>query len=223
VLTTSSRLTPVPGRSRSRSISSSSGPSNGDQPSPNSTSISAASQSSQPPRPAAVFNTLPVPPAELGLGTLQGEEQLKSALQSKDRLFLIMVSREIESFVRQVAAGQAPSAAAAIAVGTASTSLLAGHSSRGCSCTRRQSGTDSRRSRGLMRQYSLECWDRSVIKGKNRAWGAWADPQRRITARRTRPATCRCPADIPHHAESSAVVECDAHRWLVLSRGVCDG
>jgi predicted hotdog family 3-hydroxylacyl-ACP dehydratase len=77
-----------------------------------------------------VFNTLPVPPAELGLGTLQGEEQLKSALQSKDRLFLIMVSREMESFVRQVVAGQAPSAAAAIAVGTASTSLLAGHSFR---------------------------------------------------------------------------------------------
>ncbi|KAE8537933.1 hypothetical protein D1P53_005995 [Cryptococcus gattii VGV] len=38
-------------------------------------------------------------PAQVGLGLLHGEEQLKNALQSKDRMFLLVLAKEFEAFV----------------------------------------------------------------------------------------------------------------------------
>lgn len=50
-----------------------------------------------PPPPAAL-------PAQVGLGLLHGEEQLKNALQSKDRMFLLVLAKELEAFVARAAA-----------------------------------------------------------------------------------------------------------------------
>lgn len=44
-------------------------------------------------------------PAEVGLGLLQGEEQLRNALQSKDRMFLLVLAKELEAFLARAAAG----------------------------------------------------------------------------------------------------------------------
>lgn len=67
--------------------------------------------------------------AAVGLGTLAGEEQLKASLSSRsDRLFVIIIAKEMEAFIRNVVDGQAPSAALSVAPGTPSTSLLAGPS-----------------------------------------------------------------------------------------------
>lgn len=67
--------------------------------------------------------------ATVGLGSLAGEDQLKASLSSRsDRLFLIIVGKEMEAFIRDVVEGKAPSAALSVAPGTASTSLLAGPS-----------------------------------------------------------------------------------------------
>lgn len=42
-------------------------------------------------------------PAQVGLGLLHGEEQLKNALQSKDRMFLLVLAKELEAFVARAA------------------------------------------------------------------------------------------------------------------------
>lgn len=49
-----------------------------------------------------------IPQAIHGFGQLAGEEQLKFALQSKDRIFVVMVSNEIEAFIARVLAGEKP-------------------------------------------------------------------------------------------------------------------
>ncbi|WVO16141.1 hypothetical protein L204_103811 [Cryptococcus depauperatus] len=78
-------------------------------PSPNPTNISSISSvtfASQP-------TTLPMGatyPAEAGLGSLQGEGQLKSSLQSKDRMFMLVIAKEFEVFISRVASGQIPAA-----------------------------------------------------------------------------------------------------------------
>lgn len=59
-------------------------------------------------------------PAEVGLGLLQGEEQLRNALQSKDRMFLLVLAKELEAFLARAAAGAVSPAPLA-----ASTSTLA--------------------------------------------------------------------------------------------------
>lgn len=59
-------------------------------------------------------------PAEVGLGLLQGEEQLRNALQSKDRMFLLVLAKELEAFLARAAAGAVPPVPPA-----ASTSTLA--------------------------------------------------------------------------------------------------
>ncbi|KAK8864465.1 hypothetical protein IAR55_001714 [Kwoniella newhampshirensis] len=71
--------------------------------SPNPTNISSFSGS----QPAPAFNATISHPAEFGLGGSHGEEQLKGALQSKDRIFLLVLAKEIEAFVGKVAAGSA--------------------------------------------------------------------------------------------------------------------
>ncbi|WVQ72473.1 hypothetical protein IAR50_002026 [Cryptococcus sp. DSM 104548] len=104
------RLSPAPDSS-SPDLSFASLPA--DPPSPNPTTISTTS--------AATFSSQPVPPAfaasvthpaEIGLGLLHGEDQLKSALQSKDRMFVLVLAKEIEGFIARVASGAitAPSA-----------------------------------------------------------------------------------------------------------------
>jgi hypothetical protein len=65
--------------------------------SPNSTSVSTSSLPSVP--------TSTHPAALVGFGTLQSEEELRSALGKKDRLFLVVVGKELEGFVRRVLKG----------------------------------------------------------------------------------------------------------------------
>jgi hypothetical protein len=54
-------------------------------------------------------------PANIGLGTLQGEDQLKISLQSKDRIFVVMLSKEIEAFIARCAEGETPNDAQLVA------------------------------------------------------------------------------------------------------------
>ena len=46
-----------------------------------------------------------------GFGTLGGEEQLKQALGSKDRIFVVMLSNEIEAFIARYQSGERPAEA----------------------------------------------------------------------------------------------------------------
>ena len=52
------------------------------------------------------FNVLPVPQAEIGLSSLATEKQLREAAIGKDRMFLLLLSQEIESFVKRVVSGE---------------------------------------------------------------------------------------------------------------------
>lgn len=45
--------------------------------------------------------------AEVGLGSLETEEHLKQALVTKDRMFLLVVSNEVEAFITRVSNGEA--------------------------------------------------------------------------------------------------------------------
>ncbi|WVQ99453.1 hypothetical protein IAU59_006588 [Kwoniella sp. CBS 9459] len=83
---------------------------NSNLPSPNPTTISLLSQTTQSTNPAQpAFSANISHPAEIGLGNLQAEEQLKSALQSKDRMFLLVLAKEFEAFITRVSTGQLPS------------------------------------------------------------------------------------------------------------------
>nr|XP_019011102.1 uncharacterized protein I206_04411 [Kwoniella pini CBS 10737]OCF49883.1 hypothetical protein I206_04411 [Kwoniella pini CBS 10737] len=98
------RITPT-ADSRSNPSRASSSASN--QPSPNSTTMSLESQltsSSNPPNPSYTptnghANT---EAAEAGFGSAQAEEQLKNALKSKDRIFLLKLSKEFEAFINRL-------------------------------------------------------------------------------------------------------------------------
>jgi hypothetical protein len=117
ILLNHSRSTPI--ASDTRSQSSTSDPC---QTSPNNTSISSNSQPYRPETPtAANFNTLPTISAEIGFGNLASEHQLREVLLSKDRVFVLMVSTEIERFIKNVQAGVQPG----LPQGTASTSVMA--------------------------------------------------------------------------------------------------
>ncbi|WWD17234.1 hypothetical protein CI109_101672 [Kwoniella shandongensis] len=93
------RMTPLADTTASSNSSTSHDP-----PSPNPTNISSFSGSTQPP---PAFNATISHPAEIGLGGAHGEEQLKGALQSKDRMFLLVLAKEIEAFIAKVASGTA--------------------------------------------------------------------------------------------------------------------
>jgi hypothetical protein len=122
MLTLLSRSTPVASESCSTSQTS---PSSNSEPSFNSTSISSFSQPSsfrpETPTAASVNGSSPVIPAEIGLSSLSVENQLREALSSKDRVFVLMVSTELERFIKNVQAGTQP----ALPQGSASTSLMA--------------------------------------------------------------------------------------------------
>lgn len=122
-LTSSSRTTPTPeSEAGNLSISTASIPSTAGRSSPT-TSISTTSQPAPPSEPT--YNSLHVPPAEVGLGPLAGEQQLKTSLQTKDRLFLLVLAKEMEAFIKSVLAGEAPNVVSAIPPATSSTSVLA--------------------------------------------------------------------------------------------------
>ena len=76
---------------------------------------------SQPVQPT--FNTLPVIPAEVGLSTLPVERQLREAMFGKDRMFLLLLSREIEAFIGRIVQGVQNTVA--VPQGTPSSSVLA--------------------------------------------------------------------------------------------------
>ncbi|ORX36627.1 hypothetical protein BD324DRAFT_626614 [Kockovaella imperatae] len=61
--------------------------------------------------------------AQTGLGSLQTEEQVRIAASGKDRMFLLLLAREIESFITKVVQNEQPSVT--IPPGTASSSALA--------------------------------------------------------------------------------------------------
>ncbi len=90
----------------SHSLNGQSVPSDSVATSPDSTAISSTSQNPvlQLPTNQIQYNTLHVPPAQLGLGTLAGEEQLKSSLQGKDRIFLLVLAKEVENFISKTSA-----------------------------------------------------------------------------------------------------------------------
>jgi hypothetical protein len=60
-----------------------------------------------------------------GLGPLQGEAQLKSSLATNDRIFLLVVAKEVEAFMLKVRAGECPNVIPSIPVGISSTSAMA--------------------------------------------------------------------------------------------------
>ncbi|WWC62040.1 uncharacterized protein I303_104628 [Kwoniella dejecticola CBS 10117] len=126
------RITPTADSHSNPSRASSSSSSN--LPSPNPTTISLSSQitsSTNPPPPSYTpTNGLNGSnPAEVGFGSAQAEEQLKGALQSKDRLFLLVLSKEFEAFIEKLVLnnGQLPSDMdnGTIQTPTTSTSLMA--------------------------------------------------------------------------------------------------
>ncbi|OCF40324.1 hypothetical protein I317_05891 [Kwoniella heveanensis CBS 569] len=92
---------------------------NSNLPSPNPTTISLLSQTTQSTNSAQPsFSANVSHPAEIGLGNLQSEEQLKTALQSKDRMFLLVLAKEFEAFINRISTGQilsAPTSAQVIA------------------------------------------------------------------------------------------------------------
>ena len=61
----------------------------------------------------------------VGLGPLQGEEQLKTSLTTNDRIFLLVVAKEVEAFMYKVRSGELPNIIPSIPVATNSTSALA--------------------------------------------------------------------------------------------------
>lgn len=63
--------------------------------------------------------------AEVGFGPLSGEDQLKSSLQGKDRIFLLVLAKEIEAFIEKIASGQESNIIPSIPLATNSTSVLA--------------------------------------------------------------------------------------------------
>lgn len=63
--------------------------------------------------------------AEVGFGSLSGEEQLKSSLRGKDRIFLLVLAKEIEAFIEKIALGQEPNIIPSIPLATSSSSILA--------------------------------------------------------------------------------------------------
>ncbi len=102
-------MTPVASESGAVSLSGSSGPSNGDDRSPNSTSISTASQPSQNSQQQLQVNNSTIEPATVGLCNLATENQLKDSLLGKDRIFLLVLAKEIEGFIARVMNGETPS------------------------------------------------------------------------------------------------------------------
>lgn len=71
------------------------------------------------------FHSLPVPLATVGYGALDGESQLKLALAGKDRMFLLVLSKEIEAFISRLPGGGLQTAAEIVPGGTTSNSVLA--------------------------------------------------------------------------------------------------
>ncbi|OCF74551.1 hypothetical protein I204_04928 [Kwoniella mangroviensis CBS 8886] len=98
------RMTPTADSHSNPSLASSS---SSNIASPNPTTISLLNLSTNPP-PSSQSTTNSNGVAEVGLGSIQCEEQLKSALQSKDRMFLLVLSKEIESFIIKLHSGQIP-------------------------------------------------------------------------------------------------------------------
>lgn len=111
-LTGTRRSTPVPGSnsSSSRTNTSSSPPSTAPPLTPSdpntSTSLPVVPDTARP-FPSAPIG-LVIPQAIHGFGQLAGEEQLKVALQNKDRIFVVMVANEIEAFIARILAGDKP-------------------------------------------------------------------------------------------------------------------
>ncbi|WWC89251.1 uncharacterized protein L201_004171 [Kwoniella dendrophila CBS 6074] len=103
---TDGRITPTADSRSNPSLASSS---SSNVPSPNPTTISLLSQTTN-----STSNNNPIftasitHPAEIGFGNLQSEEQLKVALQSKDRMFLLVLSKEFEAFINKLTNGQIP-------------------------------------------------------------------------------------------------------------------
>ncbi|ORY33987.1 hypothetical protein BCR39DRAFT_586187 [Naematelia encephala] len=92
------RLTPVASEGGIASNSSSGPPC--DSPTPNSTSVSSGDQVSFTSRQTSLSAK---PPAEVGFGSYDDEQQLKQALMSsKDRIFVVITSREIEGFISRL-------------------------------------------------------------------------------------------------------------------------
>lgn len=73
--------------------------------------------------------TLYVPKAEIGLGPASGEDQLKSSLKAKDRIFLLVLAKEIEAFIAKVVAGEEPNIIPSVPLATNSSSVIASMSS----------------------------------------------------------------------------------------------
>ena len=103
-------MTPVPSESGAMSHTGSSAPSIGDHQSPSSTAISVGSQSSHVAQNIQSDNLVTVP-ASVGLCNLPTETQLKDSLLGKDRIFLLVLSKEIDGFILSIVNGQHPSAA----------------------------------------------------------------------------------------------------------------
>ncbi|ODN94241.1 hypothetical protein L198_05096 [Cryptococcus wingfieldii CBS 7118] len=123
-LTPTRRIDPAPAPDSADPQSHSLSP---DPPSPNPTTISLTSttaSSSQPVPPS--FAASVTHPAEIGLGLLHGEEQLKNALQSKDRMFVLVLAKELEAFIARVANGAltASSASGGLAATTSTLAAL---------------------------------------------------------------------------------------------------
>jgi len=104
MLPCSSRMTPVASDSGRISHSGSSDPSHPDDNSANSTWVSTASHPSHPSQQSQYNSTLAVP-ASVGLCTLATENQLKDSLLGKDRIFLLVLGKEIEGFVASAVNG----------------------------------------------------------------------------------------------------------------------
>lgn len=88
----------------------------------------AASSSSAPTTSSAQpeqSNGLYVPKAEIGLGPASGEDQLRSSLRAKDRIFLLVLAKEIEAFIAKVAVGEEPNIIPSVPLATNSSSVIA--------------------------------------------------------------------------------------------------
>ena len=85
--------------------------------SPLSTTISTTSGPSQ------FSQNVTLLPAEVGLSSLKTEQQLRDAASGKDRMFLLILAKEIETFVSRVSQDESPTAN--IPLGTPSSSILA--------------------------------------------------------------------------------------------------
>lgn len=74
---------------------------------------------------SGIQQELKVTNAEFGFGSMQGEDQLKKSLQGKDRIFLLVLAKEMESFIEKVTLGQEPNIIPSIPLATSSTSVIA--------------------------------------------------------------------------------------------------